>query len=363
LHAAGIFCYDNKKMTITTRSLKQVAAAAGVSTMTVSRVMRNSPLVGEKTRARVLAVAKKMDYQPNPIASRLMAVVRKGKGRKNTTAIALVRDRRGRPSADGDIHRYVNQEDVRHRAEMHGYAVDEFLLGEGGLTVTRLQSILTARSIEGVLFSLETLRNEVEGFDFSRYASATFGYGLQAPALHRASTNMMQGLCSAFLRLEKLGYERIGLAITPWVNDRSDQTYSGAMLNYQANHPRRQQVPPLIFRSNNLVENKRAFCHWARLHRPDVVISFDKQVPDWIRKTLGRRIPEDVGFVVHDWTERAAGYSGICHNRNHVVMAAVDMVTTQLHHSEIGIPEVPHQVLIPPTWVEGESCRASITIG
>lgn len=325
-------------MTITTCSLKQVAVAADVSTMTVSRVMRNSPLVGRETRARVLAIAKKMGYKPDPIASRLMAVVRKGKGRKNTTAIALIRDRRGQPLTDGDIHRYVHQEDVLYRAERHGYAVNEFLLGEGGLTVARLQSILKARGIEGVLFSLETSRDWVEGFDFSRYASATFGYGLQAPALHRAGTNMMQGLFSAFLRLEKQGYERIGLAITPWVNDRSDQTYSGAMLNYQTSRPRRRRIPPLIFRTNNLSENKQAFCQWARLHRPDAVISFDRLVPDWIRKTLGRRIPEDVGFVVHDWTVRTAGYSGISHNRSHVVMAAVDMVTTQLYHSEIGIP-------------------------
>lgn len=339
-----------------TRSLKRVADLAGVSIMTVSRVMRNSPLVSKTTRALVLAVAKKLDYRPDPIASRLMAVVRRGKGgRKNVAAIAFVRDRRGLIASEVDVHRYVHADFVRHRAEMHGYAVDEFLLGERGLTVARLRSVLAARGIEGVLFSMETSEGDGPGFDFARFASSTFGYGLQSPPLHRASTNMMQGLLAAFRQLEERGYQKIGLAITPWVNDRSDHTYSGAMLNYQAAVSRRRQVPPLIFRTNLLAENQRAFCAWARLHQPDAIISFDHLVPDWIRRNLGRRIPEDIGFVVHDWTDRAVGLAGIDHHRPHVVAAAVDLVATQLYHSEVGIPAIPRQVLIPATWVEGGS--------
>lgn len=354
LRAACFCCYDNN-MAATTPSLKFVAETAAVSTMTVSRVMRNSPLVSAATRARVLAIVEQLGYRPDPVASRLMAVVRQGKGgRGNVAAIALVHDRRGRWSVDA--HRYVQREHVQRRAGMHGYAVDEFVLGEGGLSVARLQSILAARGIEGILFSVEAAQGEMPGFDFSRFASSTFGYGLQNPPLHRASTNMMQGLLAAFRRLEELGYQKIGLAITPWVNDRSDHTYSGAMLNYQALLPRRRRVPPLLFHANDLAQNKRQFLQWARLHKPDAFISFDTHVPDWLRTSLRLRIPEDVGFVVHDWTGRAEGFAGIDHHRPHVVAAAVDLVATQLYHSEIGIPSVPRQVLIPATWVEGRSC-------
>ena len=55
-------------MTIT---IRDVAAAAGVSPATVSRALRGMPNVDERTRARVQRVAAKLDYVVSPNASRL----------------------------------------------------------------------------------------------------------------------------------------------------------------------------------------------------------------------------------------------------------------------------------------------------
>lgn len=51
--------------------LQDIAKEAGVSMMTVSRVMNNDPKVGAKTREKVSAIAKKMQYQPNLAARHL----------------------------------------------------------------------------------------------------------------------------------------------------------------------------------------------------------------------------------------------------------------------------------------------------
>ncbi len=48
-----------------------VAALAGVSGMTVSRVLNNSPLVTEDTRRAVLEACRKLKYRPNAFASGL----------------------------------------------------------------------------------------------------------------------------------------------------------------------------------------------------------------------------------------------------------------------------------------------------
>ena len=45
--------------------LKDIAEDLGVSTVTVSKVLRGSPDIGEKTRARVLKRMREMNYQPN----------------------------------------------------------------------------------------------------------------------------------------------------------------------------------------------------------------------------------------------------------------------------------------------------------
>lgn len=54
-------------------TLNDVAREAGVSPMTVSRVMNGSSAVTEKTRKRVLEVVERLHYQPNLLAKSLSA--------------------------------------------------------------------------------------------------------------------------------------------------------------------------------------------------------------------------------------------------------------------------------------------------
>jgi LacI family transcriptional regulator len=51
--------------------LKDIAEKAGVSLMTVSRVMNNDPKVGAKTRDKITAIAQELNYSPNVAARRL----------------------------------------------------------------------------------------------------------------------------------------------------------------------------------------------------------------------------------------------------------------------------------------------------
>ena len=94
-----------------------------------------------------------------------------------------------------------------------------------------------------------------------------------------------------------------------------------------------------------------------REHRPDALITFDTHVPGWLRR-LGLRVPQDVGFVVHDWTPAMRDFAGIYQRRDHLAAAAVDLVVTQLSQHEHGVPDVARQIMIPPQWVEGPSVRA-----
>ena len=56
---------------MTTR-MKDIAKDLGVSVMTISKVLRNHPDVGDETRERVLARVKELDYQPNLAARSLV---------------------------------------------------------------------------------------------------------------------------------------------------------------------------------------------------------------------------------------------------------------------------------------------------
>ncbi|WP_055479192.1 LacI family DNA-binding transcriptional regulator [Sphaerimonospora mesophila] len=57
--------------------IEDVAALAGVSAMTVSRVFNSPEIVRAETRARVMAAVRKLDYRPN-LAARQLATGRSG---------------------------------------------------------------------------------------------------------------------------------------------------------------------------------------------------------------------------------------------------------------------------------------------
>ena len=62
---------DRGPVTLSRVRLQEVAAAAGVSTITVSRCISNPNRVSERTREHVLKVAARMGYIPNRLASSL----------------------------------------------------------------------------------------------------------------------------------------------------------------------------------------------------------------------------------------------------------------------------------------------------
>lgn len=337
-------------------SVRQIAQAAKVAPITVSRVLRNQPNVSEKTSEHVWKIAKELGYNPDPGLSRIMTQLQERRRKHIRETIAVIREQLPEGNLPSPIYQYVPSESIKERAERYGYKVDEIWLGQNGLTPGRLDTILEARGIRGVIVSPQTAEMPVAKLNYSRLAAATFGYGLREPSLHRSAGNMTLAMHLATSELAKRGYKRIGLAITQWVDDRAESAYSATMLFYQLQIPEKDRIPLFLFPSNDLARGKSAFLKWFKRYKPDALVSFDQWVPDWL-KEAGCRIPEDVGFVVHDWTSKMTGMAGIDHRRNHVAAAAVDLVVAQLMQNEIGLPEAPRQILIPPKWRENASVR------
>ena len=71
-------------------SLNDIALAAGVSKMTVSRVLRNQRKVAGATSEAVLAAAKKLGYGPDPQVTRLMQHLKSYKSQPITETIAFL---------------------------------------------------------------------------------------------------------------------------------------------------------------------------------------------------------------------------------------------------------------------------------
>lgn len=324
--------------------------------MTVSRALRNEPRVAAATRERILAIAEELGYRSDPELARLMARLRERRSTEVREVIAIVREAETGADLPSPTYQYVPSESIRERAERYGYAVEEFWLGVDGMTPTRLDGILRARGIRGVIASPQSAAMPVRELDYSRLAAATFGYGLRSPALHRSAGNMTLAIHLATSELERRGCRRIGLALSQWVEFRAENAYTAAMLYYQQGLGPERRVPPFRFPGDDLVSGKDRFLAWLGEHEPDALISFDQWVPKWLEES-GRRVPGDIGLVIHDWTPKMTAFAGINHRRDQVAAAAVDLVATQLLQNECGIPAAPRQILIPPEWEEGPSVR------
>jgi DNA-binding LacI/PurR family transcriptional regulator len=342
----------------TSATLKDIARAAGVSMMTVSRVLRGAPKVLAETRERVQREAQRLNYQPDPHLARMMQVVRGRKATRVRAVIAVIREHVPQDGLLGASYQYVPIEDIRQRAHGHGYAVEEFYLGKDGLTPKKLQKILHARGIEGVIVSPQSMQLPCSRLDYAPFAAVTFGNAMSSPPLHMCAGNMTLGIHMAAEQLAARGYRRIGVAVTRWIVNRSQFGYSGGLFHWQHGLPEADRVPLLLFPSNDISQGFDAFAKWMRDHEPDALITFDTHVPGWLAR-LGLRVPEDIGFVVHDWTPRMKNFAGIYQRRDHLAAAAVDLIVTQLSQHERGVPAVPRQIMIPPQWVEGPSVRSA----
>ena len=339
-----------------TPTLHDIAREVGVSVMTVSRALRNAPRVAPETRARVQAVAAALGYEPDPDLARLMHRVRSRKTVRFRAVIAVIREEVPQDNLLGPSYQYVPIEAIRQRALGHGYAVEEFWLGREGLTPKRLQKILLALGIEGVIVSPQSLQLPCSKLDYSPFASVAFGYAMREPALHMCAGNMTLGIQTAAEQLTARGYHRIGVAVTQWIVNRSQFGYSGGFFHFQQSLPAEDRIPLLLLPHNRIERGFAAFSKWMNENRPDVLISFDTHVPEWLTR-LGLRVPDDIGFVVHDWTPAMTSCAGIYQRRDHLAAAAVDLIVTQLSQHERGVPAVARQIMIPPQWINGPSVR------
>lgn len=95
-------------------SMKDIAAACGVSVATVSKVLNNHSDIGEETRARVQKTAKELGYHPNFSARAL-------KTNKTYNLGVLYKEESG----SGLTHDYFSQvlENFKNTAEQEGYDI------------------------------------------------------------------------------------------------------------------------------------------------------------------------------------------------------------------------------------------------
>jgi LacI family transcriptional regulator len=343
-------------------TMAQVARELGVSKNTISLALRHDPQIPAATRERVHAAMRRMGYALNPVVSQLMAELRRSGGRTRQHTLALVN---GHSTPDAfqrhpTIPAYV--EGCRRRAAFHGYGLDPFWLRDPELDAPRLNRILQARGIRGLIL-VGTMDDPhlPERFraTWDAHASVVTGVRTRAPTLSYCCVDHHALVLEAMAQALRLGYTRPGLVIERRLDQLVEGRFSSGMSIGQQALPRGQRVAPFYEVERARAEPGR-FHRWLDRQRPDVIFTLYQVVRRWV-EDRGLKVPRDLGLVQLERRRDQTDWAGMDQHNDLTGEAAVDLVIGLLHNHEIGIPAHPRATLIEASWVPGRTVRPRLS--
>lgn len=323
-----------------------VARAAGVSHMTVSRVLRGERYVKAETARRVEAALEQLGYRTNPMIQALMSSVRRGRVEASSN-IAWVEERRDPARRVGLL-----REGARKRARGLGYGFEEIYLDEVGPRRSRLAAVLRARGVSGVLLAPMIVPGTTLDFPWDQYAVATIGSSLASPGLSYVMMHHQHAMERSLRELRERGYRRIAFCCLVDADRRAERWQLMTFLDYNFHLAPEERVEPLLVDGLGTAD----LVAWFKECRPDAVLS---SYPDvyGLLSAGGVRFPEDAGYATLSWRKDQAHLCGICPPAEALGACMVDLVVGQIYRNENRLPESPKTVLVEGTWQEGITLR------
>jgi LacI family transcriptional regulator len=335
----------------------RIARRAKVSQSTVSRALRNHPALSRETCLRIQALARRLGYAPNPLVSSIFANLRRRKGCPHLGTLAFLTAHASRDAWRGPGTYRDFFLGAQERSAQQGFALEPHWAAEPGMTGARLNAILRARGILGVILGTRDAEQRFIDLAWEQFALVRVGRSQRIPALHCAVNHQYHTVRRVAEQLAARGYARIGLVLSRWQNDVTNQSWLAGFLVWQQSQPSRQRVPAHLVAE--LAEGP--FWHWFKRVRPDAVISVNPDVVRWLR--AGPLVlPGQVGAALLDWHEHYGDIAGADQNNHLVGAAAVDILLGQLRRNERGLPAHPRTTLIESSWQDGATVRPRLDL-
>jgi len=310
--------------------------------MAVSYALRGTAHVAVATRARILEVAERLGYRPDPVLTHFMDYVRTRRVRRNQANLGVL--------MLGGESNYAQRliAGVQQRAEEIGYSIDRIDVAAHGSNAAALTRILEARGIAGLLLppckvpqSFDTL------LDWDRFSVVAMSHSIQSPRFHRVVPHHFHNAMLALRQLRERGFKRPVFALALNLELRTNHAYTGAMA-WSALDAREPMLPP--FPASDGLDRMRA---WIQRHRPDAIIMSGVSSAEQVDQlNLGARTLKKLGVIVMD---HRPGYRRAGINQKTLLLGAtaVDLLVARLHLSERGVPRDAVVCMVEGSWVDG----------
>lgn len=334
-------------------TLAAIAAKVKLSKSGVSRALHNDPTIPLQTCRRVQAAARKLGFVSDRRLAQALQLVRSstkerifgtigfidawpvGSGMRSSSNVYL---RRIKAGADD-------------RARELGYRLEVFTLMEPGMSARRLQDILQARGIRGLLIAPLPPDVHALPIEWDRFASVALTHSLQNPALHRVLPHQYQTATLALHHLQQAGRRRVGFVTTSELDVRVNHLFRAAYLSYQYGLLPQDRLPVLM--AHGLLDD--VFDEWLKANAPDAILGC---VPG-ILELMVRRGHTDfrklafVSLGIRPETAISGPVAFVDQNIAQVARTGIDQVVAQVERRERGVPNVATVVMIESTWTPG----------
>ncbi len=325
-----------------------VAKAAGVSPGAVSLALRGQVGVSEKTRARVVAVAAKLGYRINPVASLLAAGQRKS-GKTGQLVVAYL----------SQVERVAKS----WLAACQGAGVDGQWMSPSQFPSPEAAArILWARGVHGiVLGDVRTVWSAAERarFEWARFSVVTESRVMPDVRVHLVRHSAFDYMTLALNKVVEGGYRRVAVVLMRTLAVEDDQARLGALLAF-----RERMLPAGVRfewrempadRSRKLDAGTLA---WLRKEKPDVILLYHWTLVYPLMEA-GYVFPGDVALAAvlaaDDIVPRTPNISGCRVQAYEHHRRTLRLLMELIARGEQGFAEHPLQHVIEPEWAVGET--------
>jgi LacI family transcriptional regulator len=341
--------------------LADVARQVGLSRSGVSRALRNDPSIPLATCREVQKVARELGFVVDPKISRAFQLVRHTTGTATLGTLGLIdawpTENHWRDLPDSYPFRIHAA--AAERAQELGYKLDVFSLHEPGMSARRLQSILDARRVAGLILPPMPDDTSTLPIRWEKYPCVALTYSLHRPALHRVVPHQFQAASLALHHLQLGGYRRIGFLTWEDIDVRVNHHFHAAYLAYQSTISPEDRLPMLA--PHGATDDLLAA--WIAQHRPDAVLATLSGFVELLERCGFNDFPR-VGFASLGGAFVRPGHplhlqvANINQNVAYVGRSGVDQLVAQIDRREYGIPTVANVHMVEGTWVPGATVRA-----
>jgi DNA-binding LacI/PurR family transcriptional regulator len=333
-------------------SMQDVARAVGVHQTTVSRALRNDSRIPEATRLRIVRMAKRLRYQPNPLVSALITLRRARHPAKSPTTLAFVIHTHGQ-RRHYLPHQYTHLaylEGARAAAEERGYQIEPFSFNLPEMTERRFDEILFARNIPGLIIGSLPEGPGHFSINWDRICTVAIEYTFTQPLLDRIVHDSYGGMQMIMRVCRERGLRRVGLVLTEGGNVRTERLNAAAYWTEQKAGSHYASIPPLFLSS----WDPRAFGAWFGRHRPEAVVTSNILLPDltaWCART-GVKMGRDL-LVINVNADPKGALPGVNQNPYAIGAAAAYLLTDKISRNDRGVPRLRVTQITQGEWVEG----------